>query len=207
MIRRFRPASSVLFTILALVIALTTLCASVTVAQEEGPATTLAPAAGMPLVAPAAPVPGGPGFFSQTALAFRPYPNQTVPFTYSSGMRLSNPDTVGHNYEAVVSLPQGVSVTKFVVWYLDLSASLDMSAALVRAPLDATLGSAMASVQSFGDSTANRYEEDTTITNPTVDMQSYTYWVETYLPPGSAAGILSFRIDYAYPSYLPLATK
>ena len=204
---RIRSALSALLTILAVVITLITMGASVTVAQEEGPITAPALAAGRPLVVPDAPVPGGPGFYAQSALAFQPWPNQTTPFSYSTGVKLVNPDTIGHYYLAVVALPQGATITKFVVWYVDNSAGLDMWVVLAVVPLEATSGPAMANVNSSGASTATRYGEDTTITNPTIDNQSNSYFVQLYLPPDVNLGMISFRIDYAYPSYLPLVTK
>jgi hypothetical protein len=206
MIRRIRSASSALFMVLALVIALTTLCASVIVAQEEGPVTASVPTASMPFVVPDAPVPGGPGFYSQSAFAFRPYPDQNVPY-YFSGRTLFNTDTASHSYEAMVSLPQGATITKFVVWYRDNNPSADIWAAISRAAIDDSSVGQIARVDSSGAVAGVGYGEDTTITDPTVDMQSYTYWVETYLPPSSGAGIVSFRIDYSYSGYLPLVTK
>lgn len=203
---RFRPALYVFFVVLALTISFAAWHASVSLAQENGPATTSPLTADATLIGSAAPVPGGPGFYSQTALGFQPWPNQAVPFSYS-GVTLYNPDTAYHAYEAMVSLPNGATITKFVVWYYDNSASYDMWAAIGRAPMDYSSVEQIAHVDSAGAATSVRYGVDSTIIDATVDMQSYTYWVEAFLPPSSNAGIVSFRIDFGYPAYLPLVTK
>jgi hypothetical protein len=120
---------------------------------------------------------------------------------------LVNPDASDHYYEAPVSLPNGATITKFVVWYYDNNATLDMSADLALVSVDATHGTSMANVTSSGASTGNRYGQITTISNATIDLQSYSYFVQVYLPPSANLGVLAFRIDYQYASYLSLITK
>lgn len=205
MSHRLRAVLYALGVLLVLTLLLITWRATVT-AQEDVPASTSSLTENPAVIAPAAPVPGGPGFYSQTSLAFQPWPSQATPFSYS-GRTLLNPDSSSHAYEAAVSLPQGATITKFVVWYSDNNASADMWAVIARMALDDSSVAQIARIDSSGAVPSVRYLEDTTIETPTIDMQSYTYWVEAYLPPNSAAGVVSFRIDYRYASSLPLIMK
>lgn len=198
-----RLARSALAAVITLAFCLFATGASV--AQEVGPASVPDPALADSLAAPDAIPPGGPGFFSQSAMMFRPYPNQSVPFTIS-GRMLYNPDSSTHYYEAPVNLPNGATITKFVVWYIDNSTSY-MWAALARAGLDDSSVGQIGYVASTDAAPGIRYLQDTTITTPLVNNGSYMYWVEVGLPPNSGAGILSFRIDYRYGSALPLILK
>lgn len=191
----------------AAVIALTAgAAAPVGAAQEGGVAASSAAGAEAVVVTPAAPVPGGPNFFSQISLAFHGWPRENVPTGYN-GITLYNPDTSSHAYEAMVSLPHGAVITKFVVWAYDNNASQDLWAVIARAGADGSGVSQIARVDSSEAVAAVRTFEDTTILTPNVDLQNYVYWVEVFLPPGSATGIVSFRIDYGYPAYLPMLTR
>lgn len=156
--------------------------------------------------APAAPVPGGPGFLSQTALAFHGWPRENTP-TYYNGVRLSNPDSGWHAYEAMIDLPHGAVITKFVVWVYDNNTTDDLWVVLARAGMDGSGIAQIARVESTGASTSTRVLQDTTILTPVVDRQNYFYWVEAYLPPNNTGGVVSFRIDYSYPQYLPMVRK
>lgn len=181
------------------------LTAGASVAQDTGPASVPDPALTGSLAAPDAIPSGGPGYLSQTAFGFQPYPNQSVPFNVS-GRTLYNTDTATHYYQAAVQLPHGATITKFVVWYTDNSTAT-LWAALARAGLDDSSVAQIGYVTSTGAATGIRYVQDTTIATPLVDNGSYMYWVEVGLPPNSGAGILSFRIDYRYGSALPLISK
>jgi hypothetical protein len=59
-------------------------------------------------------VPGGPGFYAQSALLFRPY-SPSDDYAYL-GAQLYNPGTVPGYYEGALSLPNGVTVIRFVVY-------------------------------------------------------------------------------------------
>ena len=174
--------------------------------MESEPTNLLPETAEPTLIEPAAVVPGGPGFYAQNALAFRIWPDQSMPFSYS-GVKLTNPGSVTHYYAAPVALPNGATITRLVVWYQDNHASYEVEASLARCALDQVSGISIATVKSSGASTSVRFGEDTTITYPKVDLQSYSYWVSVYLPPTTDVGILSFRIDYAYATALPLVTR
>ena len=182
--------------------------ASVTVAQEEvpgGTSTASSGSDGISLMAPVV-VPGGPGFYSANGLAFQPYPNQAVPYTFS-GRSIANPDTTSHAYEAQVSLPHGATITKFVVWVNDNNASSDLWVTLARMGQDDSLVEQIAYITTTGATPANQHLVDTTITAPNIDLQNYVYWIETFLPPNYTGRLVSFRIDYTYPTYAPLIER
>ena len=203
--------------VILVTLALALLLSSASHAQDTGPDPVVDPNAAADLTGPAsvgetAPAadlsaipPGGPGSFSLTALAMQPYPNQTVPYTIS-GRTLYNPDTSLHYYEAPVYLPQGATITRFVVWYTDNSTS-NMWAALARGALDDTSVNQIGRVDSIDAAAGIRYLQDTTITFPVVNNESYMYWIEVSLPPNNTVGVLSFRIDYQYSGYMPMINK
>ncbi len=203
MICRTRPLVSafVVFLTLALVLVM----ASASIAQEVGPASAPEPVLNSGLSEPSAIPSGGPGSFSQTALVFHPYPNQSTPFSIS-GRTLFNPDTSSHYYQAPVYLPNGATITRFVVWYSDNSTA-NLWAALARGALDDSAVTQIGYLASTDAATGIRYLSDTTIITPVVDLETYYYWVEVGLPANSAAGILSFRVDYEFPGFLPLVIK
>lgn len=203
MVCRTRPLVSTFVVILTLAFVL--VMANASIAQEVGPASAPEAALGSALSEPAAIPAGGPGSFSQLAFAFQPYPNQTIPFSFS-GRTLFNPDTATHYYEAPVYLPNGATITRFVVWYYDNNTA-NIWAALARAQLDDSSVVQIGYLASAGAAASVRYTSDTTITAPVVDLESYVYWVEIGLPPNSAGGIVSFRIDYEFPGYLPLVIR
>lgn len=200
---RLRLARSVFAVVMMLAICLFAVGASV--AQELGPASVPDPALADGLAAPDAIPSGGPGYYSEIALAFQPYPSQSVPFAFS-GRTLYNPDTVTRYYQAPVHLPHGATITKFVVWFNDNNTA-NLWAALARAGLDDSSIAQIGYVASTGAATGIRYVQDTTIATPLVNNGSNMYWVEVGLPPNSSVGILSFRIDYRYGSSLPLILK
>ncbi len=200
---RLRLVRSVFAVVVTLAFCL--FAAGASVAQEVGPASVSDPVLADSLAAPDAIPSGGPGYFSQTAFVFQPYPNQSVPFLFS-GRTLYNPDTVTRYYQAPVHLPHGATITKFVVWYTDNSTS-NLWAALARAGLDDSGVAQIGYVASTNAAVGVRYLQDTTITTPLVNNGSYMYWVEVGLPPNSSVGIVSFRIDYRYGSALPLISR
>lgn len=203
--RPFRLPYSLFVVIAVLVFSL--FAAGASVAQDIGAASI--PDASLPadLNAPAAPIPGGPGFLSQTALAFHGWPRENIP-TYYNGVSLRNPDSASsHAYEAMIDLPHGAVITKFVVWVYDNNATSDVWVVIARAGMDGSGIAQIARVDSTGASTSTRVLQDTTILTPKVDRQNYFYWVEAYLPPNNTGGVVSFRIDYDYPLYLPAASK
>jgi len=105
-----------------------------------------------------------------------------------------------------VSLPHGATVTKFIVYYMDNSTS-SLNAILKRYPMDSASIIDIASVISSGAEAGWRYGEDAIITQPAVDLQSYSYGVEVILPPTNSVRLIGFRIDYQFGAFAPAVMK
>lgn len=179
-----------------------------TVAQEEDPGPASASitfTTGDPSLAPVL-IPGGPGFYAQNGLAFKPYPSGTTPIAFS-GSWVYNPDTATRYYEAPVSLPHGAVVTKFVVWGLDNNTTYDFWAVLAKLSQDNSEIYNIAYLTSTGANAAARSFVDITLDSPEIDLQSYTYWVEIGMPPTGSVQLISFRIDYDFPTYTPVIQR
>ena len=150
------------------------------------------------------PVPGGPGYFIQPGSAFRPRVS-TASFTiYGSTLVSINAPVI---YYAPVFLPHGATINKLVLYYSDTDATLNIEANLYRVPLPWSAMSELAIIQSSGSSTTKIYSETTTINNPVVDNQGYGYYVRLYLPASDHLGVDGFRIDYSFPTNLPVILK
>jgi hypothetical protein len=137
-------------------------------------------------------------------MAFRTY-KASDQFNFV-GWSLYNSGSSSAFYEAPLPLPNGASITKFVVYYYDNDAS-NLSATLHRAAFDKLFGTTMANVTSSGTGDFVRYGEDISIDVPIIDQQSYYYWVEVSLPPTSFVQLVGVRVDYGYPNNLPLVQK
>jgi hypothetical protein len=157
--------------------------------------------------AAAASVPGGPGFYAQSAFAFRPY-SQADEWAYSA-TALYNPGANWATYEAPLSLPQGAAVTKFVVYFIDQDVDNDLWIALARCSLDLPSCSTMAQISSSGAEQGPRFAEGTVIAEPVVDNQSNSYLVEVWLPssPSASVGLIGIRVDYGYSINVPVVLK
>jgi hypothetical protein len=153
-----------------------------------------------------APVPGGPGFYAQSAFLFMRW-DQDYQYAYDrgNGAELYNPGPGTAIYEAPLSLPHGATITKFVAYYYDASAS-DISFTLFRIPLDGQLANALADVYSTGQS-GYGFGETTSINLPLVDLQSYSYVVQVSLPADDTLRVTGIRIDYTYSAKLPAVLK
>gem|GEM_PF-4006166 len=154
--------------------------------------------------APAAPVPGGPGFVAQSALAFNPYSASNPPAFI--GQTLYNAGGSYAYFEGPLTLPHGATITRFVVYYLDDSTS-NLSAYLAKGAFDSTYGTVIATVNSTGAAATLRNSETTTISSPLIDNQSNSYWVELSLPANSSVRLAGVRVDYAFTNSLPAVLK
>lgn len=155
--------------------------------------------------APSAPVPGGPGFQMLNIYQFRPY-NPTLAVNIYND-ELINPGSESNFYDAALSLPDNVTITKMVVYFYD-NAPQDLVVALWR--FDPSSGNhlEMATVNSLDAQEQYRNVADTSIIEPAVDQQSYSYYVEVGMPPGgSTLRLAAVRIDYGYEVQLPLVTN
>lgn len=163
--------------------------------------------AGQAAPAPAEPVPGGPGFYSLHAAAFRPY-GSTMSWAFFDD-ELYNPGGTDSDLQAEVSLPNGATIVKFVVYYWDNCGSHDMSVRLERSAVSSNDKQPLAEATTSGNEFAYRYAEDSTIAWPLVDLQSYAYRVIVLLPQGCGDNLTleSVRIDYGFGVRLPIVAK
>ncbi len=152
----------------------------------------------------ATPVPGGPGFVSLSAMAFRNY-QASDSFAFK-GQTLYNPGIGFAIYEGALSLPDRATITKFVVYFYDNSPET-LWAYLAEGAFNSGTGTTLATLISAGTSADYRYEETTQIYSPDVDNQSNSYWVEVVLQPSSNLRLVGVRVDYNYPANLPLISK
>jgi len=160
------------------------------------------------LAAPALvpPVPGGPGFQMVNAFQFRSaWPSRT--WDYFNG-ELFNPGPEDNFYEAAMSLPDNITITGMVVYFYDNSAQ-DLVAALWR--FDPATGDnlEMATVWSSDAQDQYRNLADTSIIEPVIDQQRYSYVIEVGMLAGSynTLRLAGVRIDYGYNSQLPIVEK
>ena len=150
--------------------------------------------------ATAAPVPGGPKFLMVDATQFRAWRPETA--AYLSNDELINPGSEGNFYQAGLSLPDNIKITKMVVYFYDnreLDDQDDLVVALWR--FDPSTGDhvEMATVASSGAQDQYRNAADTSIIEPAVDQQRYSYYVEVGMPPaGDTLRVAAVRIDYRY---------
>jgi len=155
----------------------------------------------------AAPVPGGPGFYSQHAVAFRPY-EPTMSWAFWDG-ELYNPGGTDSEFDAPLSLPNGATITKLVAYYYDACGSRDLTVRLLRDASGSNLGDYMAELNSSGAPGGYSYGEDSTVDYPIIDQQSYSYRVVVLLPQGCSTNMSleSIRVDYGYQTGLPLVAN
>jgi len=169
------------------------------------------PAGGVPggqvaaLVTPV-PVPGGPNFYSVSAMGFKPL-EQDTGWGYYADSWLTNPGPDEATYVAALALPHGATVTKFVVFFYDNGLALDVQASLLKCSYWDGYCTRMAEVASSGTDTGSRAVEDSTIVDPVVDNQSNWYVAQVLLPPaplGYEFALEAIRVDYGYGAALPI---
>lgn len=197
--------------ILALVLLLSYSTGAPVLAQDSGPT------GGSPVTVPgedsasanqAAAVPGGPGYYSVSVFEFMPYisPYLSSPFPNYTVQGMYNPGPESGYYEAPVNLPNGVTVLKLVVYYIDNSTS-DLTIHLKKCPLEAEGCTSMAAAVSSSASESVRVSQDTTVSDAVIDMASYNYILELGLEADVNLRILGARIDYANTSSLPAVLR
>jgi len=178
------------------------------------PATALPTATGGPrdrageaAPVPEAPLPGGPGFYSLHAAAFRPYASTTSWAFFDD--ELYNPGGTDSDLQAEVSLPNGATINKLVVYYWDDCGSGDMTVRLERSAASGDAKHPLAQASTSGTVSGYRYAEDSIIDWPVVDLQSYAYRVIVLIPQGCGDHLTleSVRIDYGYGVSLPIAVR
>ena len=147
-----------------------------------------------------APVPGGPKFLMVDATQFRAWRPETTAYLGEGG--LMNPGSEGNFYQAGLSLPDNIKITKVVVYFYDnseLDDQDDLVVALWRCDPSTGDHVEMATVASSGAQDQYRNAADTSIIEPMVNQQSYSYYLEVGMPPrGDTLRVAAVRIDYRY---------
>jgi len=112
---------------------------------------------------------------------------QDLVFDTASGS-LRNDDFGANCAYAPIHLPQGATVTAFLMWVRDGNSTEESSAVLKRFRIDGVTGvQELASVVSSGSTANARVFSDFTISNGTVDNLTYWYFVYVCLPAYSDA--------------------
>ena len=157
---------------------------------------------GQTAITPSVVVPGGPGFYAVSAFEFMPFTPSQLP-AYSL-QAIYNPGVSSSLFEAPVTLPQGVTVTKVVMYFEDNDAT-NLSATLFACPFDAAGCSSMVSVSSSGAVVGiQNVVSVSVVINPVINPQAYNYVVQLDLPPTAAVKLYGFRIDFASTLSLPI---
>jgi hypothetical protein len=153
-----------------------------------------------------APVPGGPGFISVGAFGFKPY-SPGIGYDFIGG-RLYNKAATTEVFLAPVHLPHGAIVTQVVLYYVD-NGPADIRVYLWSTPLENPSAEiAIADMTTSGASTDPRTLIISNFPNGNgIDNRSNAYTVSLDLPSGSTYRIGGVRIDYNYPTSLPLIMK
>jgi hypothetical protein len=155
--------------------------------------------------AQAEPVPGGPAFQMVNALQFRPATPDLLVHYFND--ELVNPGQVGNFYQAALTIPNKIAITKMVVYFYDNSQA-DFVVALWR--FDPSTGDhlEMATVASSDAQAQYRNVEDVTILEPLIDQQRYSYYIEVGMPSaGSSLRVAAVRLDYGFPTSLPIVMQ
>ena len=148
-----------------------------------------------------APVPGGPGYVMVSSFSM-------TPKSYTTAYEFQGSTLYGSNdyFNFPVNVPHGATITKLVVYFLDLDASRNMLVNFYRDNNDNFTRTLIGQAASFG-SAGLIYATDTSIDFPIVDLNNNNYSLELHFPDtpfGSyEMGFLSARVDYSYPAYLP----
>ena len=134
--------------------------------------------------------------------------DSTTEYQFGPGGALLNPGSFYGYYFTAVNLPHGATINKVVLYYFD-NASDNIVLNLNAINLDVTAILPLASVTTIGAPPLSGVIEDTTITEHTIDNQSYAYWVEVQIPAGYGTNltIRGIRIDYSYQVNLSLINK
>jgi hypothetical protein len=154
-----------------------------------------------------APVPGGPGFVSLGPLAFKPL-DPSWPYAFTASNRLYNSGGVLEIFYAPVQLPHGAIITQLVLYFVDKGVG-SVGVSLVSYPLDApgnltemihmtTAGAIIDPQTLIGNIFPN---------GNVIDNQSNSYIVSLGLSPGTNYSVGGVRIDYSFPTNLPLIMK
>lgn len=111
-------------------------------------------------------------------------------------------------YDAALDLPHGADITRLVIYYTDDDAGADISAEIWRVPMPGRSGQKVsATISSTDTSGGASFIETTDIPYPTVDLESYGYYIRLSLPVSGELEVKGFRVDYTRDTMLPLIKK
>jgi hypothetical protein len=110
---------------------------------------------------------------------------------YISSIYKEPGDINSQDWIACVNLPQGATVTELAVWYRDASSS-NISVTLLALAYTGGFPAIMATVSSSGTPGFSS-GGDTTINFPTIDNNSFTYYLSFSFPSANTGSDLQFR--------------
>ena len=142
-------------------------------------------------------IPGGPKFQMVNAHQFIPYRPETTTYVWND--ELVNPGSEDNFNQAALSLPDHIKINKMVVYFYDNNPDKGFCAALWR--FDPATGDhlALAELCTIDGDALDQYRTavDTSIVEPWVDQQRYSYYLEVFVQPaGDTVRIGAVRIDY-----------
>jgi hypothetical protein len=176
-----------------------------------------APAAEAALAAPAAVVPGGPGYVMIPAAAFIPSSPDTIYRFSSFDLAVPSGSETGFFF-APVYLPQGARLTGMTMFYIDnANDGNKMIVRMERKTLPSTSSDPSLNpeqvILSVDSVSAGFYRSDTTPdpNRDVVDNSQYKYWLYLTLnaAPSASSHLLfqAVRIDYSFNTVLPLISR
>jgi hypothetical protein len=146
-------------------------------------------------------VPGGPGFYTQTAAAFRPRSSSTE--YQLNGPRLRT-TSAPNSYDAPLDLPNGAQIKRLVMYFTDDDPGEDFSAEIWRVPLPGRSGEQVSETVISSGTPGMTFLETTDILRPEVDLEGYAYYIRLSLPASNDLEINGLRVDYTYDVDMPL---
>lgn len=153
----------------------------------------------------AAPVPGGPTFLMISSYQFKAR-SYDAGWSYD-GLGLYNLSNGPRSYDAALTLSNKVTITKLVVYFYDNSTS-DLTVSLWRGDPATGISSTMATVATSDAQDLYRNLSNTSISDATVDQQSYSYIITVDFPgEDSSLRLVAVRVDYSYGVVLPLVLQ
>ncbi len=164
-------------------------------------------------VAPA-PVPGGPGYYSVTAVEMLPA-DSTIGYLDWEGLSTTQESTIhplGYTlYAAGLHLPQGARITKLVAYGYDDDAK-DFAFLVVRSTVTDTATSDFVVPITLSDTEVGTFVKEVAADEDfaVVDNSVYGYALVLDLPAANSGKELKsymFRVDYTFDSYAPLVMK
>ncbi len=152
-------------------------------------------------------VPGGPAYYVINPLDFTPY-YSTQPLAYDAAL-VYNPNPVSSEFPVPVHLPNGVTLNKLTLYYMDDSTST-LIVSFYECPLLEKYCTTILSFNTLVDLPGFQYAEFP-IPNWVIDLQSNKYLIDITFPPGNPGSyeleVTGIRLDYGYPVSLPAVLK